>query len=161
MNEKIGKYRHRAYAEHAAEKELALSVSAPASCLNVCVFSMQVRPAILHRYGGVYADMDQEALKPLHELLEGKQMVLAQMGKNNLNSIPNAFMAAVEGHRFLQQFMRSIKHVSSFSDRGVSCTSAATISFWKTRSVRDCVTGRRRSLGIHTHPLRSSRAPSR
>jgi UDP:flavonoid glycosyltransferase YjiC (YdhE family) len=65
---------------------------------------------ILHHYGGVYVDLDYEALRPLEPLLEGSSLVLTneppvhlqrQGQKRFLNQmISNAFMASVPGHAF-------------------------------------------------------------
>lgn len=54
------------------------------------------------RYGGVYADLDFESLKPLDPLLEEAQVVLGTLGKNSPpeHSVPNSFMASTPGHPF-------------------------------------------------------------
>ncbi|KAJ3228945.1 hypothetical protein HDU78_009354 [Chytriomyces hyalinus] len=59
----------------------------------------------MHRFGGVYADLDFECLKSLDSLLDPHQAVLGSMstGHNVLlraHSIPNAFMASKPGHPF-------------------------------------------------------------
>ena len=70
-----------------------------------------VRYFILHREGGVYADLDLECLRPIDSLLAGQQLVLglepAQHGQRNLarqrrldKILCNAFMASVPGHPF-------------------------------------------------------------
>ena len=66
---------------------------------------------ILHHEGGVYADLDYEALRPLDPLLEGRQLLLtteppAHMAtfvahSNRLNTLLcNALMASAPGHPF-------------------------------------------------------------
>ncbi len=39
------------------------------------------RYAILHRYGGVYTDMDTKCLKPLDPLLDKGKIILTKVGK--------------------------------------------------------------------------------
>ncbi len=66
---------------------------------------------ILHRYGGVYADLDFECLRPMDPLLAGHAVVLGlepdahrerpQARERKLNRIvANAWMASVPGHPF-------------------------------------------------------------
>ncbi len=62
-------------------------------------------PTYIHaayRYGGVYADLDFESLKPLDALLENGQVLLGTLGRNSPpeHSIPNSFMASAPGHPF-------------------------------------------------------------
>ncbi len=70
-----------------------------------------VRYFIMHRFGGVYVDLDYEALRSLEPLLEGHQLALtteppAHMHNyivhgNRLNHlVSNAFLASVPGHPF-------------------------------------------------------------
>jgi mannosyltransferase OCH1-like enzyme len=56
----------------------------------------------LHRFGGVYADMDFESIRPMDEYLKGKQLILGRMGDDHNfgHSIPNALMASIPGHPF-------------------------------------------------------------
>ena len=77
--------------------------------------NLQVRPLILYRYGGVYADLDSQALKPMSQLLEGARVLLAQMGNDTEfdQSLPNAFMASTARHSFWMQFVRQIARASS------------------------------------------------
>lgn len=68
---------------------------------------------ILHRYGGIYADLDSEALRPMDELFRNKKVVLGRMGEN-LNfahSIPNAFMASAADQHFWVFFLNQIRRV--------------------------------------------------
>jgi inositol phosphorylceramide mannosyltransferase catalytic subunit len=55
-----------------------------------------IRPFFLFFYGGVYADMDTECLRPLHKLTRSGDVILGQMGTdpNDERSIPNAIMAS-------------------------------------------------------------------
>ncbi len=56
------------------------------------------------RAGGVYADLDVEALKPIDLLLEGSEPVLAFMSSTwwLRHNIPNAWFASPPGHPFWQ-----------------------------------------------------------
>jgi mannosyltransferase OCH1-like enzyme len=69
-----------------------------------------VRYFLLHHYGGVYADMDFEALKPMDDFLAGADGVigvepLSHWEKVRVRGLPfdallcNAWMASVPGHR--------------------------------------------------------------
>lgn len=55
-----------------------------------------VRYFYLYLYGGIYADMDTECLKPLDDLTTRSGVVLARMGQDSdfAHSIPNAIMAS-------------------------------------------------------------------
>ncbi|KAJ3025578.1 UNVERIFIED_CONTAM: hypothetical protein HDU68_006980 [Siphonaria sp. JEL0065] len=71
-----------------------------------------VRVFYLHKYGGVYSDLDVIPLKPMDELLGNNDLVLARMEVPSLdpndpdtnwyyvNQIPNAWMASKPGHPF-------------------------------------------------------------
>ncbi len=63
-----------------------------------------VRYMYLHKFGGVYADLDFESIKPMDEYLKGKRLVLGRMRTAPFpaweHSIPNAVMASVPGHPF-------------------------------------------------------------
>ncbi|KAJ3251871.1 hypothetical protein HDU77_005617 [Chytriomyces hyalinus] len=57
----------------------------------------------MHQYGGVYADLDFQCLKPLDTLLGTHDAVLGSMNTGfnfflRAHSIPNAFMASKPGH---------------------------------------------------------------
>ncbi|MFN2181306.1 MAG: glycosyltransferase, partial [Candidatus Promineifilaceae bacterium] len=65
---------------------------------------------ILHRHGGLYVDLDYEALRPLDDLLQGKELVLTTEPPSHLQRHPvkrflrrmvcNALMASRPGHPF-------------------------------------------------------------
>ena len=71
-----------------------------------------VRYFILHRFGGVYADLDLECLRPIDPLLEGKRLVIGceppgHLAQHDVKSrgdsgriLCNAFMASVPAHPF-------------------------------------------------------------
>jgi mannosyltransferase OCH1-like enzyme len=65
----------------------------------------------MHYYGGVYADLDFESIRPMDKYLKGKQLVLGRMGDNAFidHSIPNAFMASIPGHPFWIKVLDHIK----------------------------------------------------
>lgn len=88
------------------------------------------RPLILHRYGGVYSDLDSQALRPLDTLLAGLEVVLARMGNDNefQHSIPNAFMASRPQEDFLLFFVRHIQRVQEGIASHRSVPSTETIA---------------------------------
>jgi inositol phosphorylceramide mannosyltransferase catalytic subunit len=61
-----------------------------------------VRPFFLLRYGGLYADMDTECLKPIAKMKKSGDVVLGQMGPHLAfeHSIPNAMMASKPSQLF-------------------------------------------------------------
>ena len=65
----------------------------------------------MHKFGGVYADLDFESIRPMDQYLEGKQLILGRMGNNSnfRHSIPNAIMASVPGHPFWINVLGQIK----------------------------------------------------
>jgi hypothetical protein len=73
-----------------------------------------IRYCVLHRFGGVYVDMDIECLRPIDGLLDGHAMVLTRepqvharyLGLDTLLS--NAFMAARPGHPFLAEIVEDL-----------------------------------------------------
>jgi mannosyltransferase OCH1-like enzyme len=76
-----------------------------------------VRYFFLYHYGGVYADMDFECLKPLDPLLSEvpQVVILGRMGQDPMNphSIPNALMIAkTAGHPF---WLHVISHLRACS----------------------------------------------
>ena len=70
-----------------------------------------VRYMYLHKFGGVYVDLDFERIRPMDEYLKGKQLFLGRMGddENFSHSIPNAFMASIPGHPFWLEVLEYIK----------------------------------------------------
>ncbi|KAG7673905.1 putative Inositol phosphoceramide mannosyltransferase 3 [Nannochloris sp. 'desiccata'] len=67
-----------------------------------------VRYMYMHRFGGVYADLDTWAMRPITNLTEsmrecrGEEAVVAMMSEdvNFEHNIPNAWMASSPGHQF-------------------------------------------------------------
>jgi mannosyltransferase OCH1-like enzyme len=71
-----------------------------------------VRYFIMHHYGGVYVDLDFEALRPIDGLLAGKEVVLGWEPKSHVDAdravrtrgftsiLGNAFLASTAGHPF-------------------------------------------------------------
>ncbi|KAJ1501704.1 hypothetical protein HMI55_003260 [Coelomomyces lativittatus] len=60
-----------------------------------------VRYLYLHAYGGIYADLDMEALKPLDAMIQAPIVLGWLTHANHGHALPNAFMAASEpGHPF-------------------------------------------------------------
>ena len=71
------------------------------------------RILILHKHGGVYADLDTECLRPLDSLLDGNSMVIGKEPEEQAaeheeeNLLSNAIFAAAPEHPFLIQLIRS------------------------------------------------------
>jgi mannosyltransferase OCH1-like enzyme len=71
----------------------------------------------LHKFGGLYADLDLEPLKPLDHLIEKPCLVMGTekggMGMivNNQDFIINACMASPKGHRFWEMLLERL-HVT-------------------------------------------------
>ena len=64
---------------------------------------LQVRVFYMHRFGGMYADLDMEALRDLTPLLnDSTEPVLAYLSDTWTlrHNIPNAWMASPPGHPF-------------------------------------------------------------
>eukprot|EP00835_Amoeboradix_gromovi_P006938 NODE_951_length_2817_cov_0.118102.p2 type:complete len:340 gc:universal NODE_951_length_2817_cov_0.118102:227-1246(+) len=61
-----------------------------------------VRYVYLHHFGGVYADLDVECIKPADDLIKGKTIILGVLGDdyNFIHNIPNAILASQKGHPF-------------------------------------------------------------
>jgi hypothetical protein len=77
-----------------------------------------VRYLWMHQFGGVYADLDCECLRPLDELLEGRELVLGMEPDEHLREcvsahgmeriVGNAFIASRPGHPFWEHLLRTI-----------------------------------------------------
>lgn len=67
-----------------------------------------VRYFFLFQYGGLYADMDTECLKPVDETTEHGDVILCRMGTDCAfpHSLPNAVMASRPGQIFWLHVMR-------------------------------------------------------
>ncbi|KAI9192968.1 nucleotide-diphospho-sugar transferase [Polychytrium aggregatum] len=82
----------------------------------------------MHKYGGVYADLDMESLRPLDDLVEGRELILGQMGTQISpwwqHSLPNAWMASKPNHSYwmhcLQDIMNTMEHRRSHGDPWLS-----------------------------------------
>lgn len=61
-----------------------------------------VRYFFLYQFGGIYADMDTECLKPLDDIIEGGDVILGSMGADRSfeHSVPNAVMASKARQEF-------------------------------------------------------------
>lgn len=77
------------------------------------------RYLLLHRFGGVYVDLDFECLRPVDALLEGRELVLGLepqahaalpvVREHGLRRIVcNAFMASRPGHDFWEHVLRRL-----------------------------------------------------
>jgi mannosyltransferase OCH1-like enzyme len=60
-----------------------------------------VRYFYLYHYGGLYADLDFECLRPIDQLVQGISIAFGKMGDGMCsNCIPNAIMMSVPKHKF-------------------------------------------------------------
>ena len=79
------------------------------------------RYLILHRFGGVYADIDMESLQPLDTLLSGHSLVLSKEPDNHIYKdigeapVSNAFMAAEPQHPFLDLLIGELRELDPYS----------------------------------------------
>ena len=113
---------------------------------------------ILHRFGGVYADLDLECLRPIDSLLEGKQAVIGREPPGHVAEckaterghfdriLCNAFMASVPGHPFWEHVMRALPVCHDNPD-----PLGATGPFFLTRTFDACAD--RRDVSIESHEL--------
>lgn len=66
----------------------------------------------MHQYGGIYADLDLECLRPIDDLLVGRSAVLVKEPDENFvcisNLIANYFLASVRGSNFFFEVLKSI-----------------------------------------------------
>lgn len=69
----------------------------------------------LHKFGGVYADLDLEPLRPLDGIIDQPHLILGEekegMGKslNRRDFIINAFMASPKGHPFWKMLLERLR----------------------------------------------------
>jgi mannosyltransferase OCH1-like enzyme len=100
-----------------------------------------VRYMYLHRFGGVYSDMDFESIRPMDDYLKGKQLILGRMGDDEEfgHSIPNALMASIPGHPFWIKVLQYITD-NYKKDLGVEgvCLSDLYIDY-RTRNAFQCL----------------------
>ena len=70
-----------------------------------------IRFCILHKFGGVYIDLDMFILKPLCDLLKGKKYVFHNVKdvQPNWSLIENDFMASIEGSPLWLDIMKECK----------------------------------------------------
>lgn len=85
-----------------------------------------VRYLILHHYGGLYADMDFECVRPLDmdDIANKESLVLGRMGSDTSfpHSIPNALMISAPGHPFWLDVMDAVAKRSSIKKNVEYCT---------------------------------------
>lgn len=80
--------------------------AAPASCLHQFRSSL-ARVELLANRGGVYVDTDLQPLRPIDDLLEGAEAVVA-ISANRLRGravLSDSFLASVPGHPMLEEIM--------------------------------------------------------
>lgn len=73
-----------------------------------------IRLAYMHRFGGIYADMDFEALRPLDSLVSGDRIVVGRenggigISMRGRPFIINAFLASPAGHPLWLEIMQAM-----------------------------------------------------
>ena len=70
-----------------------------------------IRYFFLYKYGGIYADLDFECLRPFDSLLEeqkNKEIILGRVKKRYLYSLPNAIMISKPGNKFWIEVINKI-----------------------------------------------------
>ena len=72
------------------------------------------RAEILHRHGGVYAEADSIALRPLRDAAFMRAGFFAQdeASRQHEGLITNAFMGSVAGHPVLARYIEAMSHVT-------------------------------------------------
>ncbi|KAJ3029367.1 hypothetical protein HDV00_009619 [Rhizophlyctis rosea] len=72
----------------------------------------------MHHFGGIYADLDTEAVKPFTSLLTEDAAYIGQMGedKDFQHSLPNAWLASSRGHPF---WLHVLGEIMGRVERGV------------------------------------------
>lgn len=58
----------------------------------------------MHKYGGIYSDLDMESLSPLDSYILGEKLILGSMGSSIIklwqHSLPNALLISIKNHPF-------------------------------------------------------------
>ena len=115
-----------------------------------------IRYFFLYHFGGVYADLDIECLRPIEPLLENKQVIIGCEPPGHLTEhdaagrggriLCNAFMASVPKHRFWEYVIHALPACCDTDD-----PLAATGPFFLTRAVETCED--KRALSIESHEI--------
>jgi hypothetical protein len=90
----------------------------------------------MYLFGGVYADLDMEALRPLDPLLAHRHAALAWMGPadDHPHNLPNAWMASEPGHPFwlmmLMHIMQCPKDQAAEHVTGPGALKGAFFKYW-------------------------------
>jgi len=86
----------------------------------------------MYHYGGVYADLDTESIKPLDPFLENKRIVLGKMDNffHRDHSIPNAFMASAPNDPFWLVFLSNVVAYYPVNFQSVE-SFAGPVALWK------------------------------
>ena len=61
---------------------------------------------ILHKFGGIYADLDMACLRPLDDVMKGADFLLAYQREDCL---ANAFMAMAPGHPYMERAIERLE----------------------------------------------------
>lgn len=89
-----------------------------------------VRLELLYRYGGVYIDADCEPLRPIDDLIDGRECVVGfspQTNRQGEHPITNAVMAATPRHPFIGACLDGLAHAA---DEHAGKTLAQVLGPW-------------------------------
>ncbi|KAI8609435.1 nucleotide-diphospho-sugar transferase [Chytriomyces sp. MP71] len=94
----------------------------------------------MHKYGGIYADLDFECLKPLDGLLKSHQAVIGSMTTGGddamrIHGVPNAWMASRPGHPLWLRCARRVMRLDS-KDKSVETRTGPVMLFWCLKDYR-------------------------
>lgn len=82
-----------------------------------------IRCFILHRFGGVYADMDIESRRPIDELIDGRELLFGSLGPG----FTNAVMGSAAAHPLWPHAFDKLKERSRRFARNAPLWSKATM----------------------------------
>ena len=89
-------------------------------------YSDLLRVLLVHKFGGIYSDLDIVTLKPFPENLEDKSLVAADTSSR----LGNCFLKFKRGHSFLNDAMRHIVSIKSKYKKKINVySSLLSISF--------------------------------
>ncbi|KAI8609438.1 nucleotide-diphospho-sugar transferase [Chytriomyces sp. MP71] len=94
----------------------------------------------MHKYGGVYADLDFECLKPLDGLLKTHPAVIGSMTTGGddamrIHGVPNAWMGSRPGHPLWLRCARRIMRFDS-KEKTVEVRTGPVMLYWCLREYR-------------------------
>lgn len=89
-----------------------------------------VRALYMHRYGGVYADLDTWCLRPMDDLVRDSKAYVAEMSEETWfnQNVPNAWFASRPGHPFWVFFAQVVKEYVGLLQRDYEIAQAEQIA---------------------------------